>query len=54
MARGLRKGTKDLLDQAMLFVKSVDYKVSLRWLFYRMVQSHGLRGWEPTFNEEPT
>jgi len=40
---GPRQETKDLLDQALGFVKSVDYKVSLRWLFYRMVQSHGLQ-----------
>lgn len=43
MARGLSPNTIEILDVAMSFVKSVDYRVSLRWLFYRMLQAMGLR-----------
>lgn len=41
MARGLSANTIETLEQAMRYVRSVDYRVSLRWLFYRMVQGHG-------------
>ena len=33
--------TKLLLAQALAAIKSVDYPVSLRWVYYRMVQDYG-------------
>ncbi|MBW8017868.1 MAG: hypothetical protein FVQ82_16990 [Planctomycetes bacterium] len=33
-----RKAVKTILDSAMGHIKSVDYKVSARWVFYRLLQ----------------
>ena len=32
-----KKG-REILNRAMEHIKSVDYKVSLRWVFYRLLQ----------------
>lgn len=41
-AGSLLPRTRRLLDAAMEHVKSVDYGVPLRWIFYRMIQYYGL------------
>lgn len=38
MGRGRTKKTKEILSLALAHVRSVPYRVSLRWLFYRLVQ----------------
>ena len=38
MGRGRTTEAKDILKVALGYVKSVDYKVSLRWVFYRLLQ----------------
>ena len=35
--------TKEILDVAMGTIKSVPYAVSLRWVFYQIVQRHGVQ-----------
>lgn len=42
MTRGLSRKTKEMLDYGLTSINSVDYKVSLRWVFYRLVQGLGL------------
>ena len=37
----IRPETQRILDAALKYVLSVDYRVSLRWVFYRMVQELG-------------
>lgn len=40
--RGLSPKTLAMLDAAYAFIHSVDYRVSLRWLFYRIMNVLGL------------
>jgi len=42
MTRSLAPRTIRLLDTALICVRSVDYKVSLRWVFYRLMNILGL------------
>lgn len=44
MGRGPTTETVDLLTAAMAHIRSVPYRVSLRWLFYRLLQDGIVRG----------
>ncbi len=37
-----RKNSRSVLDQAWRHVGSVPYEVSLRWVFYRLLQKDGV------------
>lgn len=39
-----RQGQRDILDRAMGHIESVPYKVTARWLFYRLLQDSMFRG----------
>ena len=42
MGRSMAQKSRDLLNYALAQLNSVEYKPSLRWLFYRLVQGYGL------------